>query len=73
MIDAIENGKKPLFIFARDCAEKHFSTQHLDIAANNNDIVFCDHEGVCRETEWIAHNVALPNLIERGYVKAVEE
>lgn len=68
MVEALEHGRKPLFILARDCTESGFNERQLGVAAANERIVLCDYSGDLVITKQIAWDVALPNLIERGFI-----
>lgn len=69
MLNSLDGGKRPLFILARDCTENGFNPRQLDIAYSDGRIVLCDYTGASKLTRSIAFEVALPNLIERGFVR----
>lgn len=74
MLKAIDEGKKPLFILAKEYPIEGYTRSQLEAVEEDESIVLCDFpHGHRFLPKWTATNVALPNLIERGYVKAVEE
>lgn len=73
MLNAIKAGRKPLFVLAKSNTEPPYATHELDAMAADDNIVLCDFSEGVIQPDQIAREIALPNLIERGYVKAVEE
>lgn len=73
MLDAIKAGRKPLFILAKNYGWPPYTVYELAALAADDNIVLCDFSEGVIQPDQIAREIALPNLIERGYVKAVEE
>lgn len=60
--------KNPVFIFMRNCDDKHWTDGQKDAIKADSRCVLCDYEGDKRNGKWTTWNVVLPSLLEKGMV-----
>lgn len=65
--------KQPVFAFTRNYDDKHWTEEQERIIAEDPRCVLCDFQGKAIPAKWMASSVVLPKLLERGFIKTVEE